>query len=166
MLMRNREMKGWRATLAMAFGILGTFAGLYLAIHIGGPIVRAWLGIPRGFNEDYATREAWWQARIVQLLSLSAVFFLVGLASGVVKYSKPLAWSLWVANPFSVGFGYWLYQSFFSARDPGEYFGYVGLGLLALAAPFVFAPFMFLGIWVGGHFRTTTGGRYNYDAPT
>jgi len=165
MHMRDHDVKGWHALLALAFGILGTVAGLYLAIHIVGPTIRAWLGVPPGFNVDYATREAWRQARSVQLLSLSAVFFLAGLASGVVKYPKPLAWSLWVANPFSVGFGYWLYQSFFSANSPGEYFGYVGLGLLALAAPFVFAPCMFLGIRGAAYFRTTTGGGHNYDAP-
>jgi hypothetical protein len=149
MLMRNSEMNGWQAALALALGVLGTLAGLYLAIHVVGPITRAWLGVPRGFNEDYATREAWLQARAVQLLSLAGVFLLVGLASAVAKSPKPLAWSLWAANPFSVGLGYWFGQRFWSANGPGEYFGYAGLGLLALLSPFILAPCTLLGTRIG-----------------
>jgi hypothetical protein len=165
MLIRDSEMRAWHAALALAFGILATFAALYLAIHLVGPFVRAWLGVPAGFNEDYSTKEAWRQARGVQILSLIAVFFLIGLALGVAKCPKPFAWSLWTANPFSVGFGYWVFQRLFSSSGPGEYFGYVGLGLLALLSPFVLAPCMLLGTRIGSHFRPADGGGYHHDAP-
>ncbi len=150
MLIRDREAKALHAVRALALGTFGTFAGLYLAIHFVGPIVRDWLGVPRGFNEDYATRAAWLEARTVELVSVAAIFFLIGLASGFAKLSRPFAWSLWTANPFSVGFGYLIFQRFWSARGPGEYFGYVGLGFLGLLAPFVLAPCLLLGTRIGG----------------
>ena len=143
------KLKGSHAMLALALGISGALVALHLAIHVVGPTTRQWLGVPVGFGEDYATKEAWRQARVIQILSLAAVFFVVGLASGVAKCSKPLAWSFWAANPFSVGLAYWLYQRLCSGSGPGEYFGFAGLALLAAAAPLVFAPCVLLGIRIG-----------------
>jgi hypothetical protein len=165
MHMRNPEMKAWHSALALAIGILGALVGLYLAIHVVGPVVRTLLGVPWGFNEDHPTREAWLQARAVQLLSLGATFFLIGLASGVAKYPKSLARILWAANPFSVGLAYWFCQRLWSANGPGEYFGYAGLGLLALIAPFVLAPCALLGNRIGRHLQPADGSGFHNDAP-
>ena len=164
MPMRNRGLKIWQASLALACGVFATLAGLYLAIHVAGPIIRSVLGTPRGFNEDYATREAWLQARAVQLLSVGAIFLVAGFLFGVAKCPKSLASALWAANPFSIGLGYWFAQRLWSGNGPGEYFGYVGLGLLALLAPFVLAPCALLGIRMGRRLRSVDGGGYPYDA--
>jgi hypothetical protein len=144
--------------LSVAIGFMCAFIGLYAAIHLVGPIIRAWLGAPAGFSQDYTTKEAWRQARAVQLLSLGLIFVLNGILFGVARSSKPVVRAIWTANPFSVGLAYWFFQVLFSSRVPGEYFGDMGLALLSLLSPLVLAPCMLLGTWIGNRVRTPNVG--------
>jgi len=146
-------MKIWRWLLAIALGMLAAFAGLHVALYIVGPLTRALFGVPFGFNADYGTREAVTQATAVQLVSVGLVFFVAGLGYGILNCSRPIARSLWVANPLSVGFGYLAYARLDSTGSPAEYFGHLGFVLLALAAPVILAPTMALGIRLGGRLR-------------
>jgi hypothetical protein len=149
--------KRYRAS-QVAAGFVCSFIGLYLAIHLVGPIIRTWLGVPEGFNQDHPTHQAWLQARGVQLLSLGLVFFFFGIVSGMVKAAQRAAYSFWTANPISMGLAYWTFQTLFSSRGPGEYFGDVGLVLLSVLSPVLLAPSMVLGVMIGGRLRTSIAG--------
>jgi len=160
MLINKHHDNVSHSALALGFGILGAVAGLYFALHVIGPTMRYTLGTPHGFNGDYATRDAWVQARAAQIVSLGLIFFVVGLVRAVLLgRPQSVSSALWTASPLSVGFGYWFFQRFWSGHGPGEYFGYAGLALLALLAPIVLAPSMLIGNRVGRYLRRTDGGR-------
>lgn len=130
----------------LLLGVAVSVLALFVAVHMLGPGVRALLGTPYGYDQDYATRSALTQATAVRILSLGAAFLLLGVV--LSRFRMPRSWpvALIVANPLTVGFGYAIYQALWSGSYAGEYFGYGGLGMMALAAPVVLAPCVVLGL--------------------
>lgn len=130
----------------LLLGVAVSVFALFVAVHVLGPVARELLGTPFGYDQDYATRPALTQATAVRVLSLGAAFLVLGmvLSRFRVRGSWPVA--LVLANPVTVGFGYAIYQTLWSGSYAGEYFGYGGLGMMAIAAPLLLAPCVLLGL--------------------
>lgn len=94
----------------------------------------------------YPTWPALTQATAVRLVSLGATFFLVGMALSPFCIRRSWLVALIVANPVTVGFGYAIYQALWSGSYAGEFFGYGGMGVLAVTAPLLLAPCLLLGL--------------------
>ena len=131
---------------ALLLGAVVSVVALFIAVHLVGPVARTLFGEPVGYNQDHATRSAFTQATAVRVGSLAAAFLFVGLVLSKFGVRKSWAAAVAVANPVTVGFGYGVYQALWSGRYAGEYFGYGGLGMIALAAPLIFAPCLFMGL--------------------
>lgn len=129
-------------------GVIVSVIALFIAVHGVGPIARTLLGVPFGYDQDYASRSALAQATAVRVVSLGAAFVLVGVVLSWFGVRKSWAVALIVANPVTVGVGYAIYQALWSGSYAGEYFGYGGLGMIALAAPLVLAPCLLLGLQI------------------
>jgi hypothetical protein len=132
----------------LILGVMVSVVALFIAVHLVGPASRALFGEPFGYDQDHATRSALTQATAVRVVSLAAAFVLVGVVLARFGVRRSWAVALVVANPVTVGFGYATYQALWSGRYAGEYFGYGGLGMIALAAPLVLAPCLFLGLQI------------------
>jgi hypothetical protein len=130
----------------LLLGVAVSVFALFVAVHVLGPAMRGLLGTPFGYDQDYATRPALTQATAVRILSLGAAFLLLGVVLSRFRVRKSWPVALIVANPVTVGFGYAIYQALWSGSYAGEYFGYGGLGMMALAAPVVLAPCVLLGL--------------------
>lgn len=131
---------------AVVLGIAVSFGALYLAVGAVGPAARAAFGDPFGYGQDYATRQAWLQAAAVRVLTSAIAFLVLGSFLADFPVRRPWAVALTIANPISVCVGYGLYQRLWSGVFAGEYFGYVGMAMMALAAPLIFAPCIRLGL--------------------
>lgn len=131
---------------ALLLGVVISVTALFAAVHFVGPAVRAFFGESLGYNEDYATGPALTQATAVRVLSLAVAFLFAGLVLSRFGVRRSWAVALIIANPLTVGVGYGVYQSLWSGSYAGEYFGYGGLGMIAFAAPLVFAPCLLLGL--------------------
>lgn len=127
-------------------GIVVSFVALTLSVHFVGPAVRSVLGEPSGYDGDYAVPSALVHSMAIRLGSLACVFAVVGAVLSRCGVRESLSLALTVVNPVSVGLGYCLYQACWSGEYAGEYFGYGGLGMVALLAPFVAAPALRLGL--------------------
>lgn len=132
----------------LMLGVIVSVISLFIAVHLVGPAARTLFGVPFGYDQDYARRSALTQATAVRVVSLGAAFVLVGAVLSRFGVRKSWAVALIVANPVTVGVGYAVYQSLWSGSYAGEYFGYGGLGMIAVAAPLVLAPSLLLGLQI------------------
>ena len=118
-----------------------TVVGLFVAVLAGGPVIRALLGPPPGFREDYVSHEAFRQAVLVQAFCIGIAFFALGLTLG--RGSRP-SWklALTAANPLTVGLGFVVFRSLYQSLHLGwdyEYYGLLDGAILALTAPIIFS---------------------------
>lgn len=132
----------------LLLGVMVSVVALFIAVHLVGPAARTLLGEPFGYDEDHATRPTLIQATAVRVVSLAVAFVLVGVALFKFGVRKSWAVALIVANSVTVDFGYAIYQALWSGSYAGEYFGYGGLGMMALAVPLVLAPCLLLGLQI------------------
>lgn len=130
----------------LLLGVIVSVVALFIAVQLVGPAARTLFGEPFGYDQDYATRSALTQATAVRVVSLAAAFLFVGMVLSKFRVRKSWAVALIVANPVTVGFGCAIYQALWSGSYAGEYFGYGGLGMIALAAPLILAPCLLLGL--------------------
>lgn len=127
-------------------GTLVSLVALILAVAVVGPMVRTLIGAPPGFGSDFTSLEAYIQAGAVQCVSLSFLFFLFGLSARPRVVKSKWQRALGSANPLSVGLGYFLLRLISADIWPYEYTSYRNWMLLALLAPFILAPLVYLGI--------------------
>ena len=81
-------------------------AALSLSASVGGPVIRAVLGPPSGFGEDFTSRDAYCQALIVQLVfTIAGLALMRFIATKMKDQFHP--WSL--PNPVAVGAGFVIY---------------------------------------------------------
>lgn len=130
---------------AAVLGMLTVLVALVLAALAAGPSLRAVLGPPAGFGSDVTSRDAYLQALAAQVICTALAFSLLGMLLG--RWTSVRLWrsALWVANPLTVGMGYWLFRQISAPSWPYEYMAYHGWLVLSLLAPIVLAPFVCLG---------------------
>jgi hypothetical protein len=143
--MIERGERGLRPILTVTTAAATACGALIVSTFIVGPIVRYGLGAPRDFNRDYVSREALQQALGSHGLTLALAFLLLGVLSKAWGSRKLVKWSLFSANPITIGLGYALYRAILISHGTAEYFGLVGWVWLSLLSPLLFAPFAFLG---------------------
>jgi hypothetical protein len=136
---------------ALVLGVVISTGALFASVRLVGPAVRAALGQPSGYGQDYATRQVLLEATLVRMSSVATAFLILGAV--LVRFGVRRSWvtALAIANPVTVGIGYALYQRLWSGDFTGEYFGFVGLSLISVAAPILFAPCVFLGLSIARH---------------
>jgi hypothetical protein len=144
------------------FAIDATLSGLLLAAFVGGQIARAWFGVPVGFREHFTSSIAQRQALLAQIACVGLAFLLLGIAFGRTVRSARFAWTVWAANPITVGVGFAIYklvyQSLPLANHDIEYFSLRNGVLLSTVAPLVFAFCFFMGEHLFGmEFRKSHG---------
>jgi hypothetical protein len=130
----------------MIFGALVSLVALTLAVLVAGPALRTLLGTPLGFGSDFTSREAINQATAAQCISLAFSFILLGLFDRIRTTSGKWRRAISYANPASVGLGYLLLRLARADIWPYEYISLPNGIRLALFAPLIFAPFVYLGI--------------------
>jgi hypothetical protein len=145
-----------RPVLTITIGTVAATGALLAALMITGPVFRRWVGSPADFDQDYTSIGAFYQVLVVQGISLAVAFLLVGVLVKAWESKSILKWSLWAANPVTVGVGYWLYRSAASIARPWEYFSYADWVLVSLLSPLILVPCASLGARLG---RQLTGGR-------
>jgi hypothetical protein len=135
--------RSWSILATPLLSICATTLALLVAVFVGGPIARATFGIPAGFGEHFTSSSSYRQAWIVQGVSTSLAFVLVGIFVGRTLGQTGFRWSMLAANPITVGFGFvlfkLLYESLPLARIAIEYSNIRDGALLALLAPCLFA---------------------------
>src|ERR1700730_4850745 len=99
----NIDSKKW-TTLSMServfiavLAICVTMAALFLAVLIGGPLARAFFGVPVGFREHFTSSAAFRQALLVQAVTVGFAFLLLGVALGREVESAHFCWTVWAA---------------------------------------------------------------------
>jgi hypothetical protein len=136
-------------------GIVATIVALSLGVFVGGPLIRLLLGPPVGFHEDFTSMAAYRQALIVQFIFVALVFLLLGIALGQKVRDVHLAWTLWVANPITVGTGFVIYSVGYRSLPGGyrldEYYNVRNGVFLAIAAPFLFGLCFRAGAHLSNH---------------
>lgn len=137
----------------MAVAAIGaTLSALFFGERFGGPLVRAILGPPAGFHEDFTSRAAYGQALLVQSVSVGFAFFLLGVAAGRRLMSLGYKNAVWVANPITVGIGFVAYKmAYHSLHLPdylAEYDSPQIFVLFCVASPLVFALCFHAGVYV------------------
>lgn len=131
--------------LAALLGSAVTLVGLILAALLVGPLLRAVMGLPAGYATDVTSRGAFLQAIVAQFLSVVLVFLICGMAMGSRLNIRRWQSASWVANPLSVGIGYWIFRQIPFADWPYEYRAYHGWLALIILAPLILAPCLSLG---------------------
>jgi hypothetical protein len=138
-------------TRIFLLGIGATVVGLLFGTFLGGPLVRAVVGVPAGFHEDFTSFAAYRQALIVQVISLGLVFLVVGAFLSLKMRYERLIW-LWMANPITVGLGFLIYRAIYRSLSPiyrlDEYYGVKDGVLLTIAALFFFTLWSGFGTYV------------------
>ena len=138
-----------RKLLLSVVSVASTIVALLLATFVGGPAIRAVVGIPPGFREDFTSPAAFRQAIFAQAILVSVAFFVLGIASTKLIRTPRYIDAIWIANPIAVGFGFALYKMIYHALYPlgylPEYDSPLALVILSLAAPVVFAGCFYLG---------------------
>jgi hypothetical protein len=127
---------------------------LLLALTIIGPAFRRWFGAPLDFNTDYTSKEAFRQALTIQGIALGLVFLLLGMIATGWGSRSAMKWSLWAANPASIGLGYLLYRKAMYPEGPWEYFSYQDWATLSLFGPILLVPCAILGLRIGRRITT------------
>jgi hypothetical protein len=123
--------------------------GLLLALHVGGPAVRTIFGPPDGFNQDYVSSEAFYQAIGVQLFCLATAFLLFGRFMQRSSARPSISSLVLISNPVTLAIGFGLYRVFVNEdRAPYEYFVYTSWIVISLASV-LFVPLMLLGMRIG-----------------
>ena len=134
----------------VAIGI--TVGALLFAERVGGPVVRATLGTPAGFHEDYTSRAAYGQALLAQGVFVSLAFFLLGTVMGSRLKNLTYKHSVWVANPITVGLGFAAYRSIYHSLHLPDYLSEYDsptiFVLFCVASPVVFALCLYAGALV------------------
>lgn len=126
-------------------GTLVALAALLLAVFVAGPALRSLAGPPSGFGSDYTSAAAYVQAVVAQGVSLALSYFLFGLATRSRATIDGWQWAFGAANPFTVGLAYGLLRVARPDEWPYEYTAYHGWLLLAVFAPLLFAPCIYVG---------------------
>jgi hypothetical protein len=138
----DNAKRGLAPNLALiALAVASTVAALFAAVMVGGPIIRALLGPPPGFHEDFVSREAYDEALLVQAPSVGIAFLVLGIVWG---RGRRLSWKLALAaaNPVTVGLGFVIFMVWYKSLHfewQYEYYGVWNGVRLALAAPIIFA---------------------------
>jgi len=142
-------MTAMQRTLLAVIAIAATISALFLAERVGGPLVRAILGPPAGFHEDFTSRAAYGQALLVQTVFVGLAFFLLGKTAGWRFKSHSYRDAVWVANPITVGVSFIAYKlAYYSLHLPdylAEYASPQIFVLFCIASPLVFALCFYLG---------------------
>src|SRR5437868_12103034 len=94
-----------------------TVLGLLLAVYVVGPAVRRIFGAPLGFREHFTSPANFYQALVVQAMSLALAFFVFGIASERLSRTARYADAVWIANPATVGFGFVGYKGALSINE-------------------------------------------------
>jgi hypothetical protein len=131
----------------IAIGI--TAGALFLAERVGGPVVRATLGTPAGFREDFTSRAAYGQALLAQGVFVSLAFFLLGTVMGPRLKGLTYKHSVCVANPITVGLGFAAYKSIYHSLHLPDYLSEYDsptiFVLFCIASPVVLALCLYAG---------------------
>jgi hypothetical protein len=135
--------------VAVFLGTTAVVLALMLAVLTLGPVLRFVVGPPAGYGTDVTSRDAYVQALAAQLVSVVVVFLVLGTALGRRMTIRHWRSALWVANPLTVGIGYWIFRSISSANWPYEYKAYHGWLMLTILAPLILAPCVSLGARLG-----------------
>jgi hypothetical protein len=137
--------------IAFAIGLGVACVSLALGFVAGGPLVRAFLGPPLGFGEDYTTWQGVAQSIFAQGFFLIPAFFCCGYSLGNLLSSRR-DWSaaVVIANPINVLVGYWLcYKLLHTGRDLHAellYFRVSSAGLWILMSVVLLAPAAHVGL--------------------
>jgi hypothetical protein len=132
--------------------VIVTIAALLFATFALGPLVRALLGVPAGFNEDFTSPAAYSQALFVQAISVGIGFLVFGGAIGAKAEEVGFRQSVWAVNPITVGVGFaaykWIYHSLRSPNYLPEYDSPSIFALFVVTAPVLFAFCLFGGAYL------------------
>jgi hypothetical protein len=143
------DMTTARPALWALIAIGATIFALLLAERVGGPLIRAVLGTPAGFHEDFTSRPALGQALLAQTVFVGLAFFTLGTAVGQRLKSLRYKYAVWVANPITVGLGFAAYKAIYHSlhlRDYlPEYDSPTIFVLFCIASPLVFALCFYAG---------------------
>jgi hypothetical protein len=142
-----------RFAVPMLVGVGVSFTALFLAVSLVGPAARAIFGNPAGFGLDYATRSAWLEATAVRVISVGVLFLIVGALAAHFRLAGTWTKALLMANPLNVGVAYWFYQECWSGHFAGEYFGFMGMAVVALLAPILSVLSFMTGFRIGNRRR-------------
>lgn len=145
--------------IGLPLSVLGaTTLALLFAFFPGGPIACALLGEPDGYGLDYTSGWALNQALLVQAACLAFAFLLLGMAFGRTIEGSRIQWTLWAANPITIGAGCVLFKLLHDGLPEhllSVEYSHVRNGLLlVLLAPFLFAYCSRMGAYVTSRRRT------------
>ena len=98
-----------------------TVLGLLLAVYVVGPAVRRIFGAPLGFPEHFTSPANFYQALVVQAMSVALAFFVFGIVSERLSRTARYADAVWIANPATVGFGFVGYKGLYHALHSPSY---------------------------------------------
>ena len=136
--------------LVLVLAVCLTVVALFIAVFIGGPVVRWLFGIPPGFHDHFTSTAGVSQALFVQSIALGVAFFLLGMVFAPKVAASRLSWALLAANPITVAVGFVLfklsYQSLHLPVHDSEYYSIGTGGLLVLASPIAFAVCFVAGV--------------------
>lgn len=143
------EMTAAQKALWAFIGSGVTVSALFLAERVGGPLVRAILGTPVGFHDDFTSREAVGQALLAQAMFVGLAFFLLGTVAGPRFRSIRYKYAVWVANPITVGVGFVAYKAIYHSLHLQNYLPEYDspkiFVLFCIASPLVFALCFYAG---------------------
>jgi hypothetical protein len=135
-------------TVIPLLAICATVVALFLAVLLGRPLARALFGVPVGFREHFTSNAAFREALLVQAVAIGFAFLLLGIGLGHKAGSTHFRWTVWAANPITVGVGFvtykLIYESLALPHDV-EYYHIRNGAILAIAAPIVFASCCLIG---------------------
>jgi hypothetical protein len=148
--------------LVLVLAVCSTVGALFLAVFIGGPIVRWLFGIPPGFRDHFTSTQSLSQALFVQSIAVGVAFLLLGVVFAPRVVASRLSWALLAANPITVGAGFVLfklsYQSLRLRVHDSEYYTIGTGGLLALTSPVVLAFCFVAGVHLSDRRKEKVGG--------
>jgi hypothetical protein len=121
--------------------MLAIVCALFAGVFIGGPALRAILGVPAGFREDFVSRQANLQALIVQLTSVGLVLILAAIfRARATKEKHRIADTIAITAIVAVGFmTFRLTYEAMPVRHDLEYYNARNGMLIVLATPLLFA---------------------------
>ena len=134
--------------------VIVTLAALLFATLALGPLLRVLFGVPAGFNEHFRSPAAYFQALLVQAISVGIGVLMFGAAIGTKAKRIGFRQAVWVVNPITVGVGFaaykWIYHSLRRPDYLPEYDSPSIFALFVITAPVLFAFCLFAGAYLQG----------------
>ena len=134
-----------------AEGTVTTVIAIATAGTLGGATVRALLGTPVGFNEDYVSLQAFAQSAIAVAVCLALAFLVLG-ATGATNRIDHRRRLIWAVNPVSLFSGFIAGRALVADIVPGDWDGTSLCAFTTLFGSFFGLP----SLMAGAHIRINT----------